>query len=212
MGSLIIDELVSALIDAGIVVDRGFYAGKIPWISESVAAVNLESMDLRSKKVTVLVTVLTPGKLGGPTCEDQALQVGQVLAQQGGKCTLGKCRFDPSSDMFYLEITAVFNSETPAVLIDGTRLNHVLAFTSWRTLDDEVTDWTLAKWQFRLEEYFPNGEEEYLNPVNPFTLIHLSEDGSETYTGCTWTYQKREWDASGVRQIRLGVAEEMDYG
>lgn len=210
MGQLILSNAVQALNDGGIPAERGYPAGKLRIISEPVCAVSLQSADVRTKKVTLLATVLCPAELGAPLCEETALEAGELLATQGGKCSVGACRFDGRTGLFYVEVTAEFALETPKITIGETKLTHVLAFTSWRTLDEEVTDWLNTKWNFRLEEYFPLGDSEDANPVDSFMLTHTSENGTETYSGCTWTYQRRVWDASGIKQIRLGVADEME--
>lgn len=212
MGKLILEQAVQALRDGGIPAARAMPAEKAPDISEPVAAVSLQAMDLRSKKVTVLVTVLTPAALGAAACEEAALSAGQILAELGGKCSMEACRFDGRTGLFMMEITAQFNSEVPKVTINGVELGHVLAFTSWRTLDETVTDWDNTKWNFRLEEYFPMGDDVEADPAGKFTLMHICENGSESYIDSTWTYQRKVWDASGVRQIRLGVANSMDVG
>ncbi len=212
MGKLILSDAVQALRDGGIPADRAMPAGKMPAISETVAAVQLQSMDVRNQVVTVLVTVLTPVDLGAAACEEKALDAGLILGDLGGKCQVGECRFDSVMGLFVTEITGEFNSYMPKITINGTALNHVLAFTAWRTLDEENTSWSLAKWSFRLEEFFPMGESQDANPAGTFTLVHTSENGTESYIDSTWTYQRRVWTASGVRQLRLGTANEMDVG
>lgn len=212
MGKLILENAVQALRDGGIPADRGMPAGKMGQITGTVAAVNLGAMDMRNKKVTVLATVLTPAALGAAACEETALNAGQILTDLGGKCAVGQCGFDGQSGLFTVEVSGEFNSAVPKVLINETMLNHVLAFTSWRALDEEVTTWHNAKWNFRLEEYFPMGEDQDADPAGEFTLVHISASGTETFLKSTWTYQRRVWDASGVRQVRLGVAEETDVG
>lgn len=212
MSKEILNNAVQALSEAGIPARRAMSTGKMESISSTVATIAMESADIRNKTVTVLATVLTPSAAGAAACEEAALDAGEVLAALGGKCSTGQCRFDGRSGLFSVEITAQFASQKPKITINGVELQHVLAFTSWRTLDEEVTDWAHAKWNFRLEEYFPMGAEEEADPVEAFTLTHVCESGTESYLESTWTYQRRVWDASGVRQIRLGVAEETDVG
>lgn len=212
MGKLILSNAVQALCDAGIPARRSAPRQKMAEITTPVAAVSLKSADMRSKKVTLLATVLSPAALGMAACEEMALDVGAILESLGGKCSVGACRFEGRIGLFCTEVTGEFASQMPKITIDGTLLEHVQAFTSWRTLDDEVTDWGNAKWNFRLEEYFPMGDEEEANVAGPFTLVHTCENGTESYIDSTWTYQRRVWDASGIRQLRLGVANEMDVG
>lgn len=212
MGKLILENAVQALTEGGIPARRAMPSGTLPQITETVAAVALKAMDTRNQKVTVLATLLTPAELGSSVCEETAMEAAQILSELGGECTLGGCGFDGRNGLFTLEVTAKFNSAVPKVWIDDAEMKHVLAFTSWRTLDEEVTTWSKTKWNFRLEEYFPMGDEEDASPAGEFTLVHVSEIGTESYINSTWTYQRRIWDASGVRQVRLGVAEVLDMG
>ena len=212
MSKEILNDAVAALSQAGIPARRAMPGRKMETVGSTVATVAMKAADIRNKTVTVLATVWTPSALGAAACEEAALDAGEVLAALGGKCSAEECRFDGRNGLFGVEITAQFASQTPKITINGVELKHVLAFTSWRTLDEEVTDWANAKWNFRLEEYFPMGAEEEANPVAAFTLTHVCENGTESYLESTWTYQRRVWDASGVRQIRLGVAEETDVG
>lgn len=210
MVKLTIDDVVQGLLTAGIPARRGMPGEKICEISEAVAAVSLKQADMRKKTMTVLVTVFSPANLGGAACEEVALQTGQVLNNLGGKCSVGSCGFDGKLGLFFEEVTGEYATEIPKVTIDGREMTHVLAFTSWRNIDDLVTSWSDTKWNFRLEEYYPMGEDEDADPVGKFTLVHTSHNGTETFSRATWTYRRRVWDASGVTQIRLGVAEDME--
>ena len=158
------------------------------------------------------VQVLSPAELGGPVCEEMALEVGEILKELGGISTVGALEFDGRGGLFLVEVLGDFLEEKPKIFQNERELTHVVAFSSWRTLDDEVTNWADAKWNFKLEEYYPIGDNEESNPYGEFTLMHVCESGSETYIGCTWTYQRRVWEASGFRQILMGQANLMDSG
>lgn len=212
MGKRILNNAVAALQQAGFATERGYPGVATAPISIPVAAVNLLAADMRSKTVTIRVSILSPEILGAAKCEEAALDAGQVLGDLGGKATVGKCRFDKKTGLYCTEVTGVFASQVPKITIGGVLLTHVLAFTSWRSLDETVTQWDQAKWNFRLEEYFPMGEEEEVLPLGEFHLTHTCENGTENYLESTWTYQRRIWDASGIRQIRLGVAKDMETG
>lgn len=212
MGNVILDRAVEKLNEAGIRAQRGYGAGAAIHPEDAVAAVNLAGADMRNRTVTALVQILSPAALGCANCEEKALAAGEILRQCGGKCSIDGCSFDGKTGLFCQKITAQFASEIPKILVGEVPYEHVLAFTSWRTLDEEVTDWSSAKWQFRLEEYIPMGEEESEEPLGSFTLVHVCENGTESYIGCTWTYQRRVWDATGVRQIRLGIADYFEIG
>lgn len=212
MGRMILSQVVQGLQDAGILAQRGYPAGLRRIITEPVCAVNLRSADVRSMKVRVAVQVLSPAELGGPVCEEMALAAGDVLNGLGGISTVGGLEFDNRAGLYRVEVLGEFLEKRPKVYQGDTELTHVVAFSSWRTLDDEVTDWADAKWNFKLEEYYPVGDNEESNPYGEFNLTYVCESGSESYIGCTWTYQRRVWDASGVRQILMGEANLMDSG
>lgn len=209
---MMLSWVVDCLNEARLSAQRGYPVGQQRIITEPVCAVSLQSADIRSKEYRVLVQVLSPAELGGPLCEETALEVGEVLKDMGGKSTVGAIRFDGRAGVFCVDVLGDFLEERPRVFQNETELTHVVAFNSWRGLDEEVTDWKDAKWHFRLEEYYPIGENEESTPQGTFTLAHYCESGSETYINCTWTYQRRIWDASGVRQILLGQADLMDSG
>lgn len=212
MGKLILDKATTALRDAGFPVERGLPAEAIPAITEPVCAVNLKQANLREQTATVLVTVLSPMELGAVVCEEAALDAAQILSELGGKCTVDACTSLGKVDMFCAEITGRFFTSIPKVVLNEQLLQSVTAFTCWRTVDEEITDLNHAPWCFRLEEFFPLGVEEEPEPEESFLLLHISEQGSKTFTNCTWTYQRRVWSADGTRQIRLGQAESMQDG
>lgn len=212
MGKLMLENVTAALRDAGFAVARGFPGGKMAAVSKPVCAVNLQAADLREQTATALVTVLSPAGLGASACEESALAAAQVLAELGGKCAVDACGFNGRTGLYSARITARFYTSIPKVSIDGTQLMSITAFTSWRTVDDEITDLDDAPWNFRVEEFFPVGVDEEPELDGAFTLVHTCEAGTKTFAGCTWTYQRRVWSADGVRQIRLGMAESMQDG
>lgn len=212
MGKLILEKTVDTLRSAGFSVERGFPAGAIPTVTEPVCAVNLKQANLRQQTATVLVTVLSPMELGASACEEAALEAARILSEMGGKCTVNACTAQEKVDLFSSEVTAQFFTSVPKVVLGGQALQSVTAFTCWRTVDEEITNLDDAPWCFRLEEFFPLGVEEELEPEEPFLLLHISEHGSKTFSNCTWTYQRRVWSADGTRQIRLGQAESMQDG
>ena len=92
-----------------------------------------------------------------------------------------------------------------AVTLAGKELGSVKAFTTWRSVDETSTVFTNATWYFRLEELFLPGVAEESSPEEPFTVVLKRPGQTETYTGCTWTSQKRETLVSGTKQIREGI-------
>lgn len=212
MGKLILEKTVAALKTAGFAAERGYPAEKIWHITEPVCAVNLLQADLRQQTATVKTTILSPMELGGTVCEENALAAAQVLSEAGGKCSVAALQSDGKQGLFSMEITAQFHTSIPKISLNEDLLQYVTAFTSWRGVDDVITNIDQAPWCFRLEEFFPAGVEEEAEPDDKFSLMHIISGGSQTYIGCEWTYQRRVWSADGIRQIRLGKAEDMQDG
>ncbi len=212
MGKLTIEKVVKALQDGGIPTSRGMPAGKMAQIAESVAAVNLQTMDLGKKTVTVLVTILTPASLGAAACEEMAFQTAGILNGLDSKTLVQDCNFISRANLFATEITVQFDSERPKITIDQIQMRHVVSFSSWRDQSEETISWVDAPWYFELEEFIPAGEDEDADPEGTFQLMHISHGGSESFVDSRWTYQRRDWDGSGMRQVRRGIATRMDNG
>lgn len=210
MGKLMLNNVVQTLRSAGMAVERGYPGQKLASITKPVCAVNLLSADLRNQTATARVTVISPADLGAAACENAALNVAEVLAETGGKCDVLACALNGRTGLFEAEVTAKFLTNSPKLLLNSVELNHAVAFTYWRTVDDEITDLEEAPWGFRLEEFFPTGSDEDEDPDSPFTLGHITYTGFYTFSNCCWTYVRRIWGADGIRQIRLGTAECVD--
>lgn len=214
MGQLILEKVVTALKEAGIPTERGYPARKMPLLTETVAAVSLQGVSLREQTLTALVTIFAPAELGAMACEETALAAANALTAMGGSCEIAACSFDGRAGVFCEKLTATFLTAVPVVKLGDVKLQYVEAFTCWRTVDEDAGITTLddAPWNFRLEEFFPVDALEEEAPEEPFYLIHINENGSETFSECQWTYQRRVWSETGTRQIRLGTAQDMQNG
>ena len=214
MGYAIVESAIEALNESGIRAEHACPGKTFCTIAEPVAAVSLRSAQLRSQTVTVGVCILSPAAMGAGECEKAALLAGETLTQYGSSCTVGACEFDNRLGLFMTEITAQFLTAAPVIELGDIRLGHVEAFTSWRGTDEEagILEMRDAKWCFRLEEFFPAGTLEEDEPSEPFVLTYIDENGSKTFLQSRWTYQRRIWGPTGIRQIRLGTAADLDYG
>lgn len=74
---------------------------------------------------------------------------------------------------------------------------------------DDVTGTPLstAVWTFRLEEKFGWGEGPLPAPAENFSVTVLRSSGLEIYDECVWTSVQLEDTATGLRQVRTGVAK-----
>lgn len=214
MGQLTLDQVVTALRAAGFNTERGYPARKMAVLTEPAVAVNLQRLSRKEQTLTALVTIYSPAELGAVACEETALAAADVLTEQGGSCEVSACEFDGKAGLFSEKISATFLTAVPLVKLGETVLKYVEAFTCWRTVDEDagITSLDGAPWNFRLEEFFPVDALEEEEPEEPFYLMHINENGSETFSECQWTYQRRVWSETGTRQIRLGTAQDMQNG
>lgn len=210
MGRLNLSDVIQALKDAGLAVERGYPAGKQIHITEPVYAVNIAQMDIHEQTLTALVTVLSPAELGASACEDAALNVGAVLTRINGECVVSACRLNGRTGLFEQEVTARFSTDLKRVMLEDSELTYVVSFTYWREVTSKITSLTDAPWSFRIEEFFPTGADESDEPEEPFSIYHNLYIGLLTFSNCQWTSCKRTWTQSGVRQVREGTAESMD--
>ena len=68
MGMSILDLVLMKLKQYGFTADVAFPGQKYPTISDTVAAVHLESVDCNGRTVTVEVNIISPAALGGTHC------------------------------------------------------------------------------------------------------------------------------------------------
>lgn len=214
MGYVTIDDIVTRLNDADIAAAHGYPGEKYTHIDEVAVAITMVGAALREQTITYRASILVPIELGSVTSESGALGIAELLTSMGGNCTVEDSSFDGRLGVFRTDIKAVFITEKPGVEINSVPLENVEAFTSWRMVDEDagITELKDAPWCFRLEEFFPIGTDEDGDYTEPFQLSHFSSAGTETYTGCKWTYRKRTWGPTGIRQIWLGTAEDMATG
>lgn len=217
MGLKWIEAALEALREAGIRAQRGFPAEKMNYLTEAVAGVSLQQA--RAESVTVAVWIYGPLGLGGPACENLAVQAAEKLAALGGQCSIGKCEFDGKAGLFFLPVQAVF-SQTPAALGVEVRLNGVpvtgLVKVSTRyhsVMSDYTTDTGTGKsyyvatektWRIQVEDLLPNKTVPRELGDNFFIIIRRA-DGTEQYEGCFWESITTEPAGNGLRRVRVAI-------
>ena len=216
MGQTIVSKVIDALTEADIRSVEAYPGGRIPTLTGAVAAVRLGRMDRSVRTTAVQVVIMSPAAAGGSLCESMALRAVQTLQDMGGTCTKDVCKFDEMADVFYIEIEAVFFgtalesswSAGPgySVTIGEQPMEQVVSFVAQRTIDDEITKFSDAKWQFTIEELLIPGTSEPPDPTEPFAVTVTRSNGDEMFTGCTWLSVKREDTIRGVSQVRVGLA------
>lgn len=209
MGQLILNDVVQALRTGGFATQWGYPHDRIPAISQPVCAVNLQSADLTTGQTTVLVRVISPVELGAAGCEQAALEVGNILNDHGGLCSISSCSYDSRAEIFMVEVSAVYVEEKPRITINGSKLKYVTSFSAWKEVDSTINDWGTALWNFRFEEWIPVGHPDQPIQEGTFTLVHTGDHGTETFQNATWSYRKREWGPNGIRKTHIGVADDI---
>lgn len=209
-----VEKVLTVLQDADISAMRACPGQHMTAITEPTVTVALQSGAPDEQTVTILTTVFVPAVSGQAVCEEMAVQVAQLVSGIGGSCRLKQCDFDGRLGLFVQEITGQFQTDRPTVKLNGKLLPYASAFTCWRSIDPDagIVDLEDAPWEFRLEEFFPANAISGRDDTEPFALLFISQDGSESYRSCHWTYWKRIWSATGVRQIRLGTSTMMTLG
>lgn len=216
MGQMIVDQVVQLLKNGGVRTEAAYPYGVIDRVTEPVAAVSLEAVDTASRISKVLVEILAPRSSGGYACQKKALEVCALLEAGGGVCTQGKCSFVRHSDLFRVPVQAVFqgiaradgleNLPQPVLIAGGMTLNRLEEFSAQQTVSGSDESIYTAPWTFRVEEFFPWGVWNTLEPDEPFTMDLRYGGNIERFERCVWTHRERIKENGGIRQIRKGKA------
>lgn len=202
-----IEEVVQMLDEGGIRSEAAFPAQRIARVTEPVAAVSLEEMDQENNTITVLVEILGPKEGGGHVCQSRALDACHILAAAGAVCRQGSCNFQNKSNLFRVQIRAVFSDKKQVAIQAGQWLLHyACGFSSQQEMAEEATSLQDMPWEITVEEFFPWGVQDTLEQEEPFTLKLSFEGKIERYDQCRWNRRERIAEKTGIRQIRYGTA------
>lgn len=216
MGQMIIDKVVQRLSQANIRTEAAYPSGRITRVEGPVAAVSVEQVNGDAHTTAVLIEVLAPRESGGYACQKKAMEVCAVLEAEGAVCRQGKCSFVRHSDLFRVPVQAVFQGiartdgvETqiqPAVIAGGMTLGHLQAFSAQQEVTGSNASIYTAPWEFTVEEFFPWGVFNTLEPDEPFTMDLCYDGNIERFEQCRWISRQRIKEPGGIRQIRKGKA------
>lgn len=218
MAVLIVTTVIEELRKKGFAAQPAYPGAAMPNITQAQMAVNLEKLDYTARSAMVLVTVMVPVGLGGEACETAAIQAGTVLENLGGTVTMEECRFNAYADAYYIRVLGKFFGSVVlagwsaasefTVELDETVLERAVSFRAEQAVDEVTgTPLSTAVWTFRLEEKFGWGEGPLPGPADNFTVIVSRNSGLEVYSECSWTSIQLEDTATGLRQVRTGVAK-----
>ena len=205
MGTLMLDDILSAMNAGGIRTQRAYPGKPMPQVEETVAAVSLQKADLTTGETQIKVLVLSHSRMGAGACEDTAMAAARALKSAGYSCQVDSVEFDGRSGLFCTAIVVSnpVDKRLKSFKIGAVPQQHVISFTAQRMLEEPETDLEKAGWTVKLEQFFPLGAIEDSNPSGTqFTLTN----GAEIYHGCSWVSQTRVTEADGTRQIREGTA------
>ena len=207
MGKVILDKVVQTLQENGIRTENAFPAGNMTRVTEVVAAASVDGDDREKRKVTILVEVIAPKELGGLICQTKAETVCDLLEDIGAVCQQGNCDFLSKANAFRVPVYAEFGEARAYEVVAGLQtLNHVCHFSAVQERNEEETSMEELPWDVTIEEFFPWGTFNTLEPEEPFELYLRSSGGVENYTDCRWSQRKRVAEEQGVRQIRVAVS------
>lgn len=222
MAALIVTKVIDALTNAGFGAVSAYPGTAMPNITKPEMAVNLQKLDYTARSATVLVSVMVPVSMGGEACETAAIQAGTELEKLGGTVILEECRFNAYADAYYIRVLGTFFGAAAltgwsaasefTVEIDDHVMNRAVSFRAEQAVD-EVTGTPLSTsvWTFRLEERFGWGEGPLPGPTENFTVLVSRNSGMEIYQECSWTSVLLEDTATGLRQVRTGVAKSRSF-
>ena len=222
MAMVIVDSVLEALTEAGLSAQKAYPGSAMPNITQASLAVNLEKLDYTARSATVLVTVMVPVDQGGGACETAAVRAGTVLESMGGVVVQEECRFNAYADAYYVRVlgtfygTSVMDTWSAAsefsVELNETTLPNAVSFRAEQAVDEVTgTPLSTAVWTFRLEEKFGWGEGPLPAPTGSFSVTVLRSSGMEIYDECVWTSVQLEDTATGLRQVRTGVAKSRGF-
>lgn len=227
MGYSILELVLRRLREDGFTADIAFPGQMFPQIDDVVAAVHIEKVDRANLEVTVEISIICPASMGGTACEVKALRATEVLRWSGAVCVQNGCTYDGIAQVYVVSVLATFTGVTEAedctvwpgfyCYVDNQLHRFAIGFTSLQDTGGAAeyvigqaapigTSIGTTGWEIQLEELIPVGSPEFSSPSDPFDVKIVTDQKTETYSGCRWTQISREFTKRGLRRIRKGVA------
>lgn len=227
MGNSILELVLRHLQEDGFTVCGAYPGQMFPQIREPVAAVHIEQVDRANLTVTLEISLLYPGRLGGSACELEALRITESLRATGAVCVQRGCTYDGASQLYTVSILATYTGVTETAdckiwpgfycYINQQRLPYIQSFTAEETADTQpvysldtaaVLAFSTGKrlWQLETVEQIPVGEAEVSAPEGEFSLRIETDPLTEVFTGCHWYSVRRQRSKEGLYRICKGYA------
>lgn len=219
--------MLRRLREEGFAADVAFPGQMFPQITDTVAAVHIEKVDRGNLTVTVEVSILCPAAMGGTACEVEALRATEILRWAGAVCVQNGCSYDGVAQVYVVDILATFTGVTEAedctiwngfyCYINNRQQRFAVGFSMEERCEVELqyaygtgepggSSTGKKGWTIQVEELIPCGSPETEDVQGEFTLKIVTDQTTETYTGCRWNSVKRELSKQGLRRIRSGIA------
>lgn len=214
----IIENVLAALEAAGLNAGNAYRGDQMPHVTGPYVAVSLEKLEHTARKATVLATVLVPMEQGGSLCQEKAVIAGQAMEALGGVCVQEACQFHGYAQAYYIRVLGTFcggavmdeweKTSDFTVMLDTQTISNAVSFRAEQAVDEATgTPLSTAVWSFRLEEEYGRGEAPKPDPIEPFTMTVKRSTGTETFSECSWVSVQLVNTATGLRQVRKGVAK-----
>ena len=100
----------------------------MPGTRTDVCRVNMKEADLQTGIYTVLVQIQSPVSLGAEGCERIAHQAAKSMMLDARECHIGSCNFDGRTGLFFVEISARYETFRPALSLNE-RVRKQLSFS-----------------------------------------------------------------------------------
>lgn len=216
MGLQWLKQVEQSLKEGGFRTEAGYPARRAVALSETVAAVNLQAMDGTGIR-QVLVTVLTPRKLGLEQCQSKAAQALEILAQDGNQWEFDRWRYEDGIDCWVIEIRGIAVDEVQraqmAVYIGDAEQPWVtdilvqqivqgrFVYPHWQGEPSRVIPGKKG-WILKMTQLLPFGELLPEPEGESFDLSVVRQGIRQTFRDCWWeSYTSRE-KAEGTLIVR----------
>lgn len=220
MGTQWLSQTAQTLRTAGFRVETGYPARRAVALSDTVAAVNILSME-QNEVQELLVTVLSPRTLGLEGCQSRAAEALQALTADGNQWRFSGWQFDREIDCWRVEIhgtpAAVTPSQPYSVSIGQVTVPYVTSFLAEQQLQRRMIypHWAGTPsgvipgkpgWTLKLTQLLPQTEAEPEPEAEPFSVTVRRGDQCIHYPRCYWQSYSSQQLPEGTRLLRQALA------
>ena len=217
MGHEWLTRTENRLREGGFRVEYGYPAEKAAHLTDTVAAVTAEAA-WGGRISGLLVSVLTPGKLGLAQCQNRALEGLRILGEAEGQWRLAGWRYEPGIDCWIVELRGTAGCR---VLLADVPAAYVTDFLACQEQERRLirphaqgnpSGITSGRggWKLKLTQLLPEDGIEPERGTEPFTLV-VKRGGRQE---CGWDSCSVRHEPEGIRIERTGFAldREVVYG